>query len=126
MLRKIVLAFALLALALSVSAEPRFASISATSTAASTTLAGTPIRSVTLYNAGSKDVWFRLFTDADTTGDATTAAPSSILPAGGTLTYPLKENDTETFVGTTKARTYRSISTKCGGSDTTTVYVWFK
>lgn len=124
------LTFLVLALGLAwpVMGEPRFASISATATAATTTLLhNNSVKVVTLYNAGSKTVYFRLFTDADVERPAeASATPSAILPSGATLIYTLRGDDSESFVGTTKARYYKSISTICGGSDSTTVYVYYK
>jgi hypothetical protein len=117
MIRK-TLALALVAalLAVPVVAEVLVISISATD-ASATRVFPKPVNSVLICNWGANEVFFRLFTEVDTTAAATT---SSIELVAGTATAPICISYDVTA---TQPGRFAAISTICNSGETATVTV---
>ena len=94
-------------------AEVDYDAVSATDTSATTTFPF--VRStVSLYNQGADEVYFRLFTTADTPAAATTSFRS--LPAGASITFT-HNAQTESGSG------YLAVAIVCDAAETATVEV---
>ena len=109
----LILAVCVLATTAFVSAEVDYDSVSATDTAGTTTF---PYyrSTVSLYNQGTDEVYFRLFTTEDTVAAATTSFRS--LPAGASITFT-HNGQSETGLG------YLAVSIICAAAETATVEI---
>jgi hypothetical protein len=97
-------------------AEPAYFAASVSQTVGSHTFErGT--QEVTILSDGPATCYYRLFTDADTTGNATT----SNVPIKLNEVHPWRFTPgvgTEAYVGTTRARHYSSVSYICATGQT--------
>ena len=133
------LALALL-LAPTVQAEPIQITVSVTAANQYVNLPTWTQSVLVVSDSGSDTCWARIFTDIDAPAAATTAAPSNAIPAGVGLEwtfmpprspqtatgYPVGVRDSESFIGTARARYYRRLAAICGGGDTATWRVYVK
>jgi hypothetical protein len=115
-------------------AEPTFKSISVSQTVQSTELPEWT-QSVLIVSDGASTCYFRLFTDVDTAGNATTSSGS--IKSGESLgftfvpkrtaspEYPMGARDSQaTGTAGKVARYYKSISSICSSGQTATWRVW--
>lgn len=112
------LLLALVLVALPAATETGFTAVSATDTSATTTFT-TAKTSVLLCNYGADEVYFRLFTAADTAAAATTANAELI---AGTATAPVCMS----FTHTPKTQTglgWGAVALICDTGETATVHV---
>ena len=124
-----------LAPAPSVLSEPTFYSFSATDAAASHAFAKNTL-AVTIVNDGPSTAYFRLFTDVDTAGAATTnylpikiheGLPFSFFTARSpSPDFPQGVHDSQGFNATTgkRASYWKSISVICAGGETAVLRIY--
>ena len=109
----LILAVCVLATTAFVSAEVDYDSVSATDTSGTTTYPNVRT-TVSLYNQGADEVYFRLFTTEDTAADATTSFRS--LHAGASITFT-HNSQSETGSG------YLAVAIVCDTGETATVEI---
>ena len=110
-----------LALAPLATPEPRYTEISATQVVQSKTLP-TNTLSVVVINDGPNTAYFRLFTDCDTAGNASTNAVTvNSIPISADEVLPLQlmvGRGSEAYGSSCRAKYYKSISVICAAGQT--------
>ena len=139
-MRRLVALIALAALGIlapqDVESEPAWISVSATQTVQSVTLPAYA-QNVTVISDGVDTCYFRLFTDVDTAGNATTSSMplkmgeslqfDLIVAESPTTTFPEGRRSSESFNSAGKrARYYKSMSVICATGKTATWRVYAK
>jgi hypothetical protein len=120
----VVLLSALPALTTPALGEPAYKALSVSQTVTSHAFARNTI-DVTIVSDGESTCYFRLFTDADTPGDATTA--HGPLKKAESIRFTFTPGrGSEGYVGPIRANYYKSISAICSSGQTATWRVYTK